>query len=191
MLFEDTLIIDDAVPVEIQDKLEAYFTSTELAWTYNHSSLYIDGALMGGRIDFPQTPDTIDVPMLSHIAAFNNKEVSVALRPAFSVIEKIPHDMTRLLRVKANITFPHVGATHNSHQPVHQDAGIAEDYLVGIYYVNDSDGDTFIFDATEPLTVRQRISPKKGRLVVFNGKYLHAGGIPSKNPRVVININGF
>ena len=60
--------------------------------------------------------------------------------------------------------------------------------MVIIYYVNDSDGDTCIFDNEGK--VQHRISPKKGRFLVFDGNRKHAGSHPyHANYRVVINSN--
>lgn len=78
-------------------------------------------------------------------------------------------------------------------------------HLVAIYYVNDCDGDTFIFDQKLDIlsedrdkeiiennnwTIKTQISPKKGRLLVFDGRYYHASSY-TKNSyyRCVINMN--
>lgn len=65
------------------------------------------------------------------------------------------------------------------------------DHYVALYYACDSDGDTHIFETTEyPWKIKKTISPKKGRFVVFDGKYYHAGCHPRKNNvRIVINYN--
>jgi hypothetical protein len=194
-LFDEVLVLDDAVPEEMQVHIENIFMSTNVAWTFNPSSLYVGGKLLDGTADFPQTKNMVDTPLMTHICAFNHAKSSAHLDTVFPVIEAIPHDMTKLLRVKVNISTPTPGTTPESHNPVHVDAGIEEDYLTGIYYINDADGDTFIFNEKKghqgELTLKQQVSPKRGRLVVFNGNYLHAGGLPTKGPRLVININGF
>jgi hypothetical protein len=194
MLFENITIIDDAVPVEVQDKIEQLFISNHINWTFNPSSLYVNGKLMGLRDDFPQTENTFDTPMFTHISGFVNQKMSDSLVDVFPVVQSIPHDMTTLIRVKTNITLPAINGG-DLHNPVHVDYGSQEDYLSAIYYINDSDGDTFIFNEKNghqgELTLKQRVSPKKGRLVVFNGNYLHAGGIPTRGPRLVMNINGY
>ena len=65
------------------------------------------------------------------------------------------------------------------------------EHLVIIYYVNDSDGDTFIFENDKyPLKIKKRVSPKAGRFVIFNGNHFHAGIHPKSNDyRIVINFN--
>jgi len=194
-LFDEVLVLDDVVPEEMQVHIENIFMSPNVAWAFNPSSLYVGGKLLDDTADFPQTKNMVDTPLMTHICAFNHTKSSAHLDTVFPVIQAIPHDMTKLLRVKVNITTPTPGITSDSHNPVHIDAGIEEDYLSAIYYINDADGDTFIFNEKNghkgELTIKQRVSPKKGRLVVFNGNYLHAGGIPTKGPRLVMNINGY
>jgi ectoine hydroxylase-related dioxygenase (phytanoyl-CoA dioxygenase family) len=73
---------------------------------------------------------------------------------------------------------------------------VSEQLISAVYYVNDSTGDTLIFDQrygqAGPLTVKTRVPPKKGRLVVFDGWLLHAGNTPRTNePRININFNAF
>jgi hypothetical protein len=62
-----------------------------------------------------------------------------------------------------------------------------------LYYVKDSDGDTFIFNEhygdKKDLTVAKRVSPKKGRAVVFDSNTWHASSNPREHQnRVVINL---
>ena len=59
-------------------------------------------------------------------------------------------------------------------------------HMVALYYVNDADGDTFFFDRNRE--VINRVTPKKGRMVVFDGLTLHASSMPSKDYRISLNL---
>ena len=61
-----------------------------------------------------------------------------------------------------------------------------EDYITILYYVNDSDGDTYFFENDECI---YRVPPVKGTAVMYPSTTLHAGSTPTKsNTRVVINL---
>ena len=62
-----------------------------------------------------------------------------------------------------------------------------EDHYVCLYYVNDSEGDTIIFDNNKKEI--QRITPKKGRIVFFDGSLEHCSTRPSTRTRAVLNFN--
>ena len=58
-----------------------------------------------------------------------------------------------------------------------------------LYYVNDSDGSTNIFDYKGEKVV-QKIEPKKGRAVIMNGDTYHASSSPKNHSnRIVLNYN--
>lgn len=74
-----------------------------------------------------------------------------------------------------------------------------EDFVSTILYMNDSDGDTLIYNErcykvedldyfTGTYTVKQAIKPKANRLVIFDGHYVHTGHSPSKHKdRILLN----
>ena len=62
-----------------------------------------------------------------------------------------------------------------------------DDHYVCLYYINDSEGDTIIFDDNgEEL---QRITPKKGRIVFFEGSMYHCSSRPATKTRAILNFN--
>ena len=66
-----------------------------------------------------------------------------------------------------------------------------------IFYVNESDGDTILYNAKrtdvanyKDLKEYDRVSPKANRLVLFDGDLLHTGCSPTKHKqRILINSN--
>ena len=72
-------------------------------------------------------------------------------------------------------------------------------HLVILYYVTDADGETVIYDNQfienekipnfEDLKEKQRVMPKQGRVVCFDGFYWHTSQQPSKGVRCIINYN--
>ena len=103
-------------------------------------------------------------------------------------------------RGKVNLTY----SDNNSiplPRPPHRDMDGSVDYLRNtwsiIYYVNETDGDTIIYNEKEYLndfskyTIKQSISPKKGRIAILRGDLFHSSSVPSNkySKRIVINYN--
>ena len=102
-----------------------------------------------------------------------------------AILEKLNLNTGEILRVKANFQTQHRSKINGTHNTPHVDNETP--HYTGIYYVNDCDGDTFLFDGTKEIA---KISPKKGRIVIFDGKTLHAGSHPYLSDfRMVINFN--
>lgn len=74
-------------------------------------------------------------------------------------------------------------------------------HLVCLYYVNDSSGPTLITNKTmedisheeinsqKDIEIIKTVEPKKGRAVLFNGKYFHASSNPIQGRRCIINFD--
>jgi hypothetical protein len=74
------------------------------------------------------------------------------------------------------------------------------DNITTIFYLNDSDGDTVLFDeygkdvntiySQSTLKEVHRVTPKANRLLIYEGNRLHTGNSPTKNKRhVLLNSN--
>ena len=71
---------------------------------------------------------------------------------------------------------------------------LQQEHLVALYYVCDSDGDTIIYNerhepADKVYTVKQRVTRKQGRMVLFDGSLYHTAEQPKHNVRCVVNYN--
>jgi hypothetical protein len=85
------------------------------------------------------------------------------------------------------------GDSAGKYQMPHVDSN--EDHMVFLYYINDSDGDTYFFNERygedpKEFTVMQTVTPEAGKAAVFSGDIFHAPSAPIKsNYRAVINID--
>ena len=63
-----------------------------------------------------------------------------------------------------------------------------EKHKVILFYLNDSDGDTYFYDKDH--NIIDSVSPKENRAVLFDGSILHSSSKPTKSARrIVLNIN--
>lgn len=136
-----------------------------------------------------------DGPQFVHSLAVNNENVSEYWN--FSKIifdqfcEKHSINYSTILRAKYNLTFKN---SENYIRPAHVDFDFS--HKVFIYYVEDSDGDTIIFNERYPyapednsLTIKETVSPSMGRAVLFDGLLYHSPQTPKNSERrTVLNI---
>ena len=98
--------------------------------------------------------------------------------------EKYGFSSDKKIRAHITLHYPNpekYGIPHNSH------CDQEFPHLVALYYINDSDGDTFFFNGEE---VIHREPIERGKLIVFSGyKKFHSSSSPSKNIRMTLNVN--
>jgi len=136
----------------------------------------------------------------------NNKSTSTYFNTIYPMVlgitEKTGVKFNRLERMRFNFVLGNPDSKLDYHMP-HVDNYTS--HLVAIYYVNDCDGDTVIFDQfldeqtnerddqileMNNWTVKKRVSPKMGRLLVFDGRQYHTSSYTKTQPyRCVINMN--
>ena len=113
------------------------------------------------------------LPMLKHVCVrMNIKKINVLQGRSFLQFPLNLKDKT--------VDTPHVD--------------LQQEHLVALYYVCDSDGDTIIYNerhepADKVYTVKQRVTPKQGRMVLFDGSLYHTAEQPEHNVRCVVNYN--
>lgn len=110
----------------------------------------------------------------------------------FDLVKIIPHIALQKINTEINFsylrarTFLQLPVTNPKPNGIHTDDDAP--HIVCLYYVNDSDGDTLLFDNKKQNIIKS-ISPKKNRVVIFDGSIPHCSSEPSKNKRCVINFN--
>ncbi len=97
----------------------------------------------------------------------------------------------RVLQGRSFLQFPI--NTDGTIDTAHIDIDDYEDFIVALYYVVDSDGDTVIYnerEKSETYTIKERVTPKQGRMVIFDGNLYHAAKQPiNSNTRCIVNYN--
>ncbi len=183
---------EDFIPLEIQDQLEKAITSPNFPW---YMTSTIDDRYLGNN-DLYVFNQGINPQQFSHNLVINfrpSSDYTDLMNPILdSVVEKLRCKI-EVERVKVNLLLKNSDSTH--HIP-HVDVEVEDCKNIKslIYYVNDSDGDTYFFKETAPrrnevATVIKQITPKKGKAVIFDVDNFHASSSPvSANYRIVLNI---
>ena len=131
-----------------------------------------------------------------HAASFNDTKMSeihdLGSNILYTFAKKHGIEIKEILRIKANILNKTDKKNHI--HPPHVD--MTTPHMVLLYYVNDSDGDTVIFDQKHSsgyvptLTVNMKVSPKAGAAILFDGLKYHSSSSPKNTKeRIVLNIN--
>lgn len=173
-------IIDDVMPAVMQDQLIDICTQPEFTWSFLIDATYLKDQIIAKKLDKPKYPS------FSHLAINNYRPVSSAATLLSSMIlcisDKAELDPGIVFRARLGLYLPIANAP--LHNNMHVDH--SSPHMVALYYVNDTDGDTFFFNRNREVV--ERVSPKKGRMVVFDGHTLHASSMPSKDYRISLNI---
>jgi hypothetical protein len=120
-------------------------------------------------------------PCFTHNFIVNKNKNSDALdiiKPLFKkYIKNTIINFKTILQLPLNISVKTYDTPHTDIETPH---------TVYLYYILDSDGETILFKNKK---IFKKIKPKKGRLVIFDGKVLHTAYQPKKYIRCVLNIN--
>lgn len=118
-------------------------------------------------------------------------------RIVFSICEDLDLEFTSLARMSINLGYP----TQNSTWGCSPHVDHLYPHTQMLIYLNDSDGDTVIFDeqicsestsevydyeCNDRLPVMTRVSPKKNRILLFNGSNFHSMMTPTNSLRFVL-----
>jgi Rps23 Pro-64 3,4-dihydroxylase Tpa1-like proline 4-hydroxylase len=177
-------VIDNYIPTAYQDALEDLLLGDRFPWHLNRAT----SPAYGFDIAKNTTTD-------SHQFTHRFFEDGQAYSEYFNFLSPVLHhlmlteniDTTKIMRIKSNLNVPLVSYPKGHHYVAHKDYAKQTGYITAIYYVNESQGDTKFFNPSGEVT--NSVSPKKGRLVYFNGNTYHAGCPPKDNVRCVINFN--
>ena len=172
-------VIDNFLPIQLADSLEHMLFSADFPWYYIPD------------ITYGHSPDT-EVKNSAFMHNLYKEEtgpssfyLNVCSLP-FLGSAKVPP--SRVSRAIALMQTPQMNINSYLHNNPHVDN--LSPHIVFLYYVCDSDGDTFIFSTDkDDSTVTKQVSPKKNRALIFDGGIYHASSKPKDSNRCVINFN--
>ena len=177
-------VIDNALPQLLADKLFEITHSSDFPWfltrdvykVITEDSNTVNTIQMGHTIFDSDSDDPVHNPNLW----------LVCLEALGLIIKTTPNP----LMVKFNLLLNNSNMSEGKYNTPHVDNALKNSLSI-IYYVNDSDGDTIIFNETDtPFTIKQRITPKKNRAVIFDSNLEHMGyTCTNEKRRVVVNFN--
>ena len=186
--YNKILIFDDIIDSEYQNIIkeillgDRQYKGYDFPWYLTHdvtkpakADSQLRPAFFHGYVDYPSELSSVFHDVFIRLiqnscAKIDRKNVDVLQGRSFCQLP-ISSD-------KISVDTPHID--------------IKEDHFVMLYYVCDSDGDTIIYNEqikSETYTLQQRVTPKQGRVVLFDGSYYHTAEQPLNNIRCVVNYN--
>lgn len=187
-------IIDNFLPKDKFDRLHNAVMSTGFPWFYTQ---YV--SLPPGEHSF-NDPLAIETSGWFHLL-YDNEDGSGSryydlFLDFFEELEnRFGYTRNQLLRARLSLKTPKPEFTENHYNLPHIDYNFP--HIVLLYYINDSDGDTRMFNefftgfpTPSTFTVQETIKPVANRLVIFDGIQYHTAANPiNTDRRVIFNLN--
>ena len=187
----EIIVIDDFIILEYQEKIKQELLGLENDFPW----YYTEDVTTAGDFDSQYRP------ALNHYYVnFNDDDISevesvyhhlfVPMLSKACKYLKIPE--TEVIQGRSFLQFPLKNIDTSVVDTPHIDLDEGDEHVVVLYYVVDSDGDTIIYnERTESLTYteKQRVTPKQGRVVIFEGGQYHTAQQPNNGTRCIVNYN--
>ena len=190
----EILVIDDFIDLEYQEEIKDHLmgqseiNGEQFPWYYidDVTAAYEDGNQ--GR------------PCLSHVYVDLNDDNSSEIISNFHelfipLLEYSCHYLNmpsaKILQGRSFMQFPLNLKSKDADTP-HIDLDEGFEHTVVLYYVVTSDGDTVIYNErteSDTYTVKQRVTPKQGRVVIFDGAQYHTALQAVNKIRCIANYN--
>jgi hypothetical protein len=168
-------VYDDLVHPNLQDGIET-LCKTNLPWYYTNNVAKFNDKFF---------------PAMGHIFYMVNKNGDITNTSYFTFFLNILYSLSNKLKlsieeVYAGRLFMHLPSPFSGNDEIHTDVNIP--HWVCLYYVDDSEGDTILFK-DDKKTIIKRVTPKKGRIVFFDGSIPHCSSRPSNKTRTIVNFD--
>lgn len=184
----DTVEVDDVIPKLYQDQIEAELTSDRMAWYFRLEPGRTVSVLGASTQEANYSGFTNTVFHFEDPSPAPSPVTALLLPVLLMFCERTQRPFNRLLRIRLGL-YPRImaDATHHPHVDFYFP------HYNALYYVNDADGDTVLYQETFDevpksmlpgylregrFTFGKKVSPKKGRMLGFEGKQYHASMHP-------------
>lgn len=201
-MLNDIFVFDDFIPKWYQDEIERILFD-EAEWILKYDVTY-------SRDLFDKlekiNPGLKPRPGFHHALVTGGQvssPIHLFLKPMiYSACEKIGVKLEDITLGRSFLQLPLSNIDHNIKDPLHVDS--YNEHMVFLYYVVSSDGQTLLTDCKcdfydsednligktfDDCNIIKSITPKKGRLVLFDGRYYHAAEQSKDSIRCIINYN--
>jgi|TARA_R100000455_G_C6235408_1_gene95837 hypothetical protein len=189
------LVIDDFIDEEYQEEIKGYLMGD---WGIDEDDVfpwyYIDD------VTAAYEDDNQGRPCLSHVYVEyledGSSEILSEWHELFEPLllkacEVLEIPKAKIIQGRSFLQFP-LNLNSKDDDTPHIDLDEGDRHVVVLYYVVSSDGDTVIYNQrteSDTYTVKQKVTPKQGRVVIFDGGLYHTAQQPHKHIRCVANYN--
>ena len=198
------IILDDLIEDELQNQIEdAMF---DCSWGFKMDNTYgYDAKSMGAKYRKFLNPFKYDIsPSIITNLQANQKIFKLFNSITEKTCSHINFNLEEISRCIAGIQGVQVIRKKNKVCNIHINQETP--HLVLLYYVNDADGETLLFDKTiddiedddimypderHEFNVVNKIMPKQGRILLFDGRTYHSSSSPTTGIRCIITLDLF
>ena len=187
----EIIVIDDFVTLEYQEKIKQELLGVNNIFPWFHTEDVTDA----GELTSQHRPAlahqyvNLNDDDVSEIESVYHHLFTPLLGKACQYL-KMPQ--TEVIQGRSFLQFPLRNIDTSVVDTPHIGLDEGEEHIVVLYYVIDSDGDTVIYNErtkSNTYTEKQRVTPKQGRVVIFEGGQYHTAEQPTKGTRCIVNYN--
>ena len=186
----EIIVIDDFVTLEYQEKIkqELLGINNEFPWYFTEDVTSAGEYDSQYRSALAHQYVNLNDDDVSEIESIFHHLFTPLLSKACQHL-KMPE--VEVLQGRSFLQFP-LNLKSSKDDTPHIDLDEGDGHVVVLYYVISADGDTIIYnERKESLTYteKQRVTPKQGRVVIFDGGQYHTAQQPKNGVRCVVNYN--
>ena len=187
---KETIIIEDAVPKDFQEKIKQTLIERP-DWRFLDDMSYAKIKMRHPSYGFNM------LFKHPHAGIVSDLYEEICVKIIDYIKPKINFKVDDIAFTRSFLQLPLDQKFIKDHNGIHVDMDV--DHYACVYYVNDSDGDTIVYEQNRYDTIagsqhvelkeHKRVTPKQGRMVLFDGARYHCSSQPKNGYRCIINFD--